>query len=488
MGQPLEVHIRRLQEFYWSDADPDGRGFVPLADALRRAGDLREAHRLLRDGLNRHPDYLSGHVVAAWVSLDRGDAEEAESRFRTVLDMDPANVAALRGLADVLLEKGEVESAMGYLETLSGEDPVDLTLPERITELRVQVEAGEGRAIEVDDLELPIWDSLEEVAEELNWEGASLQPDAGGYDGQKEMDAVGPEPESRPDESSTPYEPGVEETPTQVDKPGEPFRPDLSGVETGVPTVVEDGEPIPAPDDLQGAVVTSTLGEIYLRQGLFDRAEEVFESLLKKAPDNERLRERLEETRSLMQSPGARAVDEVGLLPEEDGSEEAREVHSEASAEAGTVEDLDSDVVLIEALAPDRMTIPGSEEVVQREEPTLEEPISLEALAPDEPVSVDAFAPDEPVSVEALAPEEPISLEALAPDEPVSVDAFAPDEPVSVEALAPDEPISLEALAPDEPVSVDAFAPDEPVSVEALAPDDEEESVLDAFERWLENL
>ena len=55
MGQPLEVHIRKLQEFYWSEHDPDGRGFVPLADALRRAGDFREAHRLLRDGLDGTP-------------------------------------------------------------------------------------------------------------------------------------------------------------------------------------------------------------------------------------------------------------------------------------------------------------------------------------------------------------------------------------------------------------------------------------------------
>ena len=75
MGQPLEFHIRKLQEFYWSAADPDGRGFVPLADALRRAGEHWEARRVLREGLKRHPDYLSGYVVAAWLSLDQGRRE-----------------------------------------------------------------------------------------------------------------------------------------------------------------------------------------------------------------------------------------------------------------------------------------------------------------------------------------------------------------------------------------------------------------------------
>ncbi|MCJ7628952.1 MAG: tetratricopeptide repeat protein, partial [Longimicrobiales bacterium] len=246
MGQPQEVHIRKLQDLFWSEADPDGRSFVPLADALRKVGDFREAHRLLRDGLERHPDFLSGHVVAAWLSMDQGKPEEAESRFGTALELDPHNISALRGLAEILLDRGEVDSALGLLDSLLREDPVDLDLPDRILALMAQVDA---RTADVPDAEIEpervVWNDRDAVAEELNWEVAVLQPDSS-RDGASE--------------GSAEVVPSV--------------------------SVVEDGEPIPALEELDDALVTSTLGEIYLRQGLFDRAERVFQTLLERDPEN----------------------------------------------------------------------------------------------------------------------------------------------------------------------------------------------------------
>jgi len=231
VGQPLEVHIRKLQDHYWSEADPDGRGFVCLADALRRAGDLREAHRLLRDGLGRHPDFLSAHVVAGWLSIDRGQLGEAEDRFRTALDLDSRNVSALRGLAEVLLDRGEEDSALGFLEALCREDPVDLTLPERILELRtrskVEEDVGPGEGGEP---EPRLWDDPEEVAEELDWESAALQPDA----------SASPEEETVPVELLAPAEP-LATVPVELLAPAEP----LTTVEIASPAA-----PAPEPVDV----------------------------------------------------------------------------------------------------------------------------------------------------------------------------------------------------------------------------------------------
>jgi hypothetical protein len=74
-----------------------------------------------------------------------------------------------------------------------------------------------------------------------------------------------------------------------------------------------------------------------------------------------------------------------------------------------------------------------------------------------------------------------LSIEALAPDEPMAVEALAPDEPMAVDQLAPQEPLSIEALAPDEQPEPGDRESDG--SVES-----EEDSTLEAFERWLENL
>jgi len=381
LGQPLEVHIRRLQDFYWSDADPDGRGFVPLADALRRAGDFREAHRLLREGLGRYPDFLSGHVVAAWLSVDREKSEEAESSFGTALELDPKNIAALRGLAELFLDRGEGGSALGFLESLLQEDPTDRDLPSRVLDLRAQAdtldEAGVDQELEP---EPKVWDDPDGVAEELNWDAAVLQPD------------------------STPV-------------------PSPEGPEEEGPSVlvVEEGEPTPAPEEMGDALApeemgdalaTSTLGEIYLRQGLFSQSEKVFQTLLEGDPENEKLKHRLEEVRNLLRAQEAEAEEGEGQIPTEE------------------------ETTPISSLAPDEL------QETPEEEGAPEEVVVIEALAPAEVVPIESLAPDRltPIPVAEPVPEGVISIDALAPDEVISIDALAPDEVISIDALAPEYP------------------------------------------------
>ena len=77
MSESLEVEIRTLQSIFWSERDPDGLAFAPLADAFRRKGDVREALDLLVDGTARHPGYATGHVVTTRLYLEQGMFERA---------------------------------------------------------------------------------------------------------------------------------------------------------------------------------------------------------------------------------------------------------------------------------------------------------------------------------------------------------------------------------------------------------------------------
>jgi tetratricopeptide (TPR) repeat protein len=104
---------------FWSDRDPDGRGFAPLADAYRRAGDAKQALELLGDGMDRHPDFAPGHVVAARLYVEQGLFTEAEIAARRVLDLDPENVDALRSLVRALDEEGEAVEAAKMREQLA---------------------------------------------------------------------------------------------------------------------------------------------------------------------------------------------------------------------------------------------------------------------------------------------------------------------------------------------------------------------------------
>ncbi len=51
-------------------------------------------------------------------------------------------------------------------------------------------------------------------------------------------------------------------------------------------------------------ILTPTLGEIYISQGRFEEAQEVFEKLLEKDPENDRYRRKLEEVKNLIKRKG----------------------------------------------------------------------------------------------------------------------------------------------------------------------------------------
>jgi tetratricopeptide (TPR) repeat protein len=462
--QGLEAQIRKLQDLCWSGADPDGRAFVLLADAHRRAAELLEARRVLREGLNRHPDFASGHVVSAWVSRDQGKGDEAVDSFRAALDLDPRNIAALRGLAELLLEAGELGSALAVLEDLLEEDPMDVGLPDRIKELKAKLEepgdAGEGGPT-VEPSEDPLlaaWGDLDVVAEELDWGSAALQEDSGEMEeGGGGEEGRGPEPDA-PEvlaEVEAVAESGRETR--ETDDPQEGFpEPDAPEPEEWVegtpePWVAEDGVPAPSLRGGRDSLVTPTLGEIYLRQGYLEWAEEVFLNLVDRDPGTPALRERLAEIQSLRRE--RERVTRTGQL-------EPSTSQPDPSSDA-----------------------PGPAMILTIGGLTREAVDSVQEVDPSSVVPVQDLAPDEIHPNGILAPELIVPVESLAPELIVPVESLAPELIVPVESLAPDTVVPVESLLPDPPRE------GSPVRLETgKMGEPRREEALDAFQAWLESL
>jgi tetratricopeptide (TPR) repeat protein len=115
----IEQQIEALRDLYRSERDPHGRAFAPLADAYRRAGLVKEALALLREGLAELPDFTTGHVVAARVYMDTGLTAEAELSSLRALELDPENAVALKTLAVALETRGAVDEAKEVRERLA---------------------------------------------------------------------------------------------------------------------------------------------------------------------------------------------------------------------------------------------------------------------------------------------------------------------------------------------------------------------------------
>jgi predicted regulator of Ras-like GTPase activity (Roadblock/LC7/MglB family)/alkylhydroperoxidase/carboxymuconolactone decarboxylase family protein YurZ len=114
--------IRRLSDDL--ARDPSSLVFMPLADALRRAGQLDVALRVALRGLDRHPYLADAHDVLARIHADRGDLERAADEWEMALRLDPAHAQANLGLGFVDFRRGNLENAE---RRLSAVGPAEVT-------------------------------------------------------------------------------------------------------------------------------------------------------------------------------------------------------------------------------------------------------------------------------------------------------------------------------------------------------------------------
>src|SRR5256714_2538911 len=123
LGVAYTSEIEKLEK-RWAE-NPKGRNFAPLADAYRKAGELDRAIELCTAGLERHPDYVSAHIVFGRCLIDQKNDPGASAVFRKVLALDPENVLALKILAEIAARGGRYDEAADWLSRLLSADPMN---------------------------------------------------------------------------------------------------------------------------------------------------------------------------------------------------------------------------------------------------------------------------------------------------------------------------------------------------------------------------
>ena len=98
----------------WSDElarDPSSLVFLPLAETLRRQGQLDLARKVAIRGLERHPQNADAHDQLARIQADRGDLQAAFDEWEEVLRLVPGHVGALKGMAFIRFQQGRMQEA-----------------------------------------------------------------------------------------------------------------------------------------------------------------------------------------------------------------------------------------------------------------------------------------------------------------------------------------------------------------------------------------
>jgi len=396
--QSLDREIRTLESIYWSERDPEGLAFAPLAEAHLRRGQVREALDLLTDGMSRHPDYATGHVIATRLYFGQGMNEEAELAARRVLRLDPDNLVGLSVMASVLDARGESDAAAELKEQLLAVDPES----DEARSLGLSAPTGTvGEELEADS---PAGPELDDALASLGLSEPGADLEVVTYD----LDGVTH---------------GMDAAPDDLEALREEENGEAGGAASELALRAPEAEADPAPEEVMdlGALAPDPAPEEVMDLGAL-------------APDPEP--EQVMDLGALAPDPEPKQVMDLAALAPDGEPEQVMDL----AALAPNPEP--EEIVDLGALAPD---------------PEPEQVMDLAALAPDaepeEIVDLGALAPDpepeEVMDLAALAPdpdlEEVMDLAALAPDPDLELDDSSTHE--SEDDV---EPVELNDLAPDE--------------------------------------
>ena len=309
VSESLNQQIERLEEIYKSELDPKGRAFVPLADAHRRLGDLGKALAVLQEGLERHPDFASAHMVAGWVHRSREEPDDAMSSFERVLALDAGNTLARAAIAELI----DDQRAQTYRDKVAARGAAEsAAAPTAEAERPVVTIASLAPGAPAETM--AVADAPPEVVPEVEVGPvvpiASLAPGAPA----ETMAVADAAPDVVPEVEVGPVVPIAALAPG-----GAPGAPDEDG-----PPVVPVGSLAPdvgddVPDDLVPGgreIYTETLAELYAGQGATDKAIEVYQKLIANDPDNEELTRRLTELETLEPGSDGQTVPIESLAPD----------------------------------------------------------------------------------------------------------------------------------------------------------------------------
>jgi tetratricopeptide (TPR) repeat protein len=322
MAQPgINAKIEELQ--FRIKTDPKSRLFFPLAEELRKNGRLPDAEQVLRTGLVVHATYLSAWVSLGRVLREQGKNADAVDALNTALQVDPGNVVAARLLADAYFDLGEKVEAIKKYKLVHALMPSDEELEAKIAQLDRDLNPApsEPAAPVVEEQSSPFAETETgppaEPESELPFGAAADVPFA-------------PPRESPFDETApithtieSPFDTG-DETPMSAQHVESPFEEPSAYTETALeieqpagmhveeaplpaetlwaeePQANETAADVFAPSEPEAAAqdddvtATTTMADLYVRQGLIDDARKIYEHLLQRDPYDDDVRAKLE--------------------------------------------------------------------------------------------------------------------------------------------------------------------------------------------------
>lgn len=287
-GSERQASIESLKERI--ARDPLSRAFLQLAEEYRKEGRFQDAVKVCLEGLERHPTYHTARISLGRTHMEAGSLVEAKRAFSEVLELQPENHLAGKLLAEVQKKTADRAGAAETYRTILRYYPGDREVESLLAEVlggpvaapprTAAATPGPPRAAPGSAAPPAPHRAAPAVAAPLPVPSAH-------------MDRVPVSPAPVPLAPSRPADPAVDFQAGDLDGAGlMPAGPAESpaGPWSAPASGDFEDEDAGAGDD---ALHTNTLAELYLRQGLVDKAVDVYRSMLRVDPENQKAARRL---------------------------------------------------------------------------------------------------------------------------------------------------------------------------------------------------
>ncbi len=333
--------------------DPKSKLFVPLAEEHKKAGDIETAIRVLTEGLKHNPGYVTARSFLGRLLMDNGDLAGAQKELEEVIKTIPDNLLAQRKLGDIYVLQGRGTDALPRYKAAFALNPGDKDLPSLLADLEAgkdvssripgpktpapsaEMKPQTAPAVPIQPKAAPAG-AVRTAAAPLTVAAVQRAPVAPGSQAAMKagpaaaapappVKAAAPAPAPAPDEAEVIEDiVELESLDHAVPGPGlkapspdvitasasfdlsEPITETASGGEEREAISWEAAEAVvPIQGKQTGAdegsddLNTNTLAELYILQGFYDKAIEVYQGMLNERPGNTALLQKLEQIRAM---------------------------------------------------------------------------------------------------------------------------------------------------------------------------------------------
>jgi tetratricopeptide (TPR) repeat protein len=348
----IEKLLKKLEK------EPNSLIFLQLAEEYRKEGYYEDALNTCREGLRRHPNYWSARVAMGRIYHETGDFEKAREELEKVIKAVPDNLLANKLLGDIYMQQERPEESLKRYQIVQMLTPHDQDVIANIRKLESslsekhlspvlttspfpQPSKTEDRGLEeiagTGTVEMPKPQAIPPVRQEFHpgtpFEASTASHDADTFIESRdflektapvilfqpnlETEPSGEPPDTVPDvvlpsasesRNKVPIHTNSVDTSelTAIDRAEDAAAADSNHVEDQTqPMDEKEEEEAKEADEL----TTQTLADLYVQQGMIDKAVKVYQKLLLNDPSNPQILRKLKEL-AAASSPIRPAVDD----------------------------------------------------------------------------------------------------------------------------------------------------------------------------------